>query len=142
MAMTERRRPSVAVGDTREAVVVDHLTRTQIVQYAGASGDYNPLHTDEPFATEVAGFPSVFGHGMLTMGATAIVLTDWFGAGRLRRYGVRFLKQVWPGDQLVARATIVDIRRDDDVDVADVEVTTVNQHGEVLLSGYAVAVLL
>jgi acyl dehydratase len=141
MAMTKRRRPGVAVGDSREVVVVEHLTRTQIVQYAGASGDYNPLHTDERFATEVAGFPSVFGHGMLTMGATARVLTDWFGNGSLRRYGVRFLKQVWPGDRLVARATVVDVRTEDGASVADVEVTTVNQHGEVLLSGYAVALL-
>jgi acyl dehydratase len=141
MAMTERRQPGVAVGDSREAVVVDHLTRTQIVQYAGASGDYNPLHTDEPFATEVAGFPSVFGHGMLTMGATAKVLTDWFGDASLRRYGVRFLTQVWPGDRLVARATVVDVRTEEGAAVADIEVTTVNQHGEVLLAGYAVAVL-
>ena len=55
------------VGDRREAVLVDNLTRTQIVQYAGASGDFNPLHTDEIFTTKVAGYPSVFGHGMLTM---------------------------------------------------------------------------
>jgi acyl dehydratase len=141
MAMTQHRQPSVAIGDSREAVVIDHLTRTQIVQFAGASGDYNPLHTDERFATEVAGFPTVFGHGMLTMGATAKVLTDWFGVGSLRRYGVRFVKQVWPGDRLVARATVVDVRTEAGADVADVEVTTVNQHGQVLLTGYAVATL-
>jgi len=43
------------VGDTREEVVIDNLTRTQLVMYAGASGDYNPVHTDEVFATKVAG---------------------------------------------------------------------------------------
>ena len=58
------------VGDTHEEVVVDNLSRTQIVQYAGASGDYNPLHTDEVFTTKVAKYPSVFAHGMLSMGLT------------------------------------------------------------------------
>ena len=67
----------VEVGDTRTLQVVDDLTRTQIVQYAGASGDYNPLHSDDKFTTEVAGYPSVFAHGMLTMGMTGRVLTDW-----------------------------------------------------------------
>ena len=50
--------------------------------YAGASGDYNPLHTDDKFATEVAGYPGVFAHGMLTMGMTGRMVTDWFGVGR------------------------------------------------------------
>ena len=63
-------------GQTFEAVVAENLSRTQIVQYAGASGDYNPLHTDEVFATQVAGYPSVFAHGMLTMGMTGRMLTD------------------------------------------------------------------
>ena len=56
------------VGDKKELLLVDDLTRTQIVQYAGASGDYNPLHSDDKFTTEVAGYPSVFAHGMLTHG--------------------------------------------------------------------------
>ena len=56
------------VGDSRTVVVVDDLTRTQIVMYAGASGDYNPLHSDDKFTKEIAGYPSVFAHGMLSMG--------------------------------------------------------------------------
>src|SRR5438270_622088 len=87
-------------------------------------GAYNPWDTDERYATEVAGYPSVFGHGMLTMGATATVLTDWFGDESLVRYGVRFLKQVWPGDTLVARATVVDVRPEDGAEVAEVEIVT------------------
>jgi acyl dehydratase len=93
----------VVVGDVHQAVVVDNLTRTQIVQYAGASGDYNPLLTDEVFATKVAGYPTVFAHGMLTMGMTGRMITDWVGDGRLTSFGVRFSRQVWPGDTLTAR---------------------------------------
>src|SRR5579871_4659021 len=94
------------VGDTHTERVAENLSRTQIVMYAGASGDYNPIHSDELFTREVAGYPSVFAHGMLTMGATGRVLTDWFGADHLTRYGVRFVNQVWPGDTLTATATV------------------------------------
>ncbi len=58
------------VGDSYEEVVIHDLSRTQIVMYAGASGDYNPVHSDELFTTKVAGYPSVFAHGMLSMGLT------------------------------------------------------------------------
>jgi acyl dehydratase len=125
----------VNVGDSRELALTDDLTRTQVVQYAGASGDYNPLHTDEPFAREVAGYPTVLAHGMLTMGMTGRLLTDWFGPDGLVRYGVRFRAQVWPGDALVARA-VVEAVRDDEVDLV---ITTVNQRGEVVLTGTATA---
>jgi acyl dehydratase len=121
-------------------VLVEDLTRTRIVQYAGASGDYNPLHTDEVFATRAAGFPSVMAHGMLTMGMTGRLLTDWFGAGRLVSYGVRFVGQVWPGDTLTATATVTTIREEDGGAVlADLTVAAHNQRGEVVLTGTATA---
>jgi acyl dehydratase len=129
----------VQAGDTRELVLVDDLTRTQIVQYAGASGDYNPLHTDEVFAREVAGYPGVFAHGMLTMGMTGRILTDWVGDGRLLQYGVRFVRQVWPGDTLTATATIDAVRADEDPPVAEISVVTANQDGVTVLTGHAVA---
>jgi acyl dehydratase len=129
----------VKVGDSQSQVVVDDLTRTQIVQYAGASGDYNPLHTDDRFTTEVAGYPSVFAHGMLTMGMTGRVLTDWFGVEGLTNYGVRFVKQVWPGDTLTATATVTAVRQEDGVTLADLTVETKNQDGDVVLSGTATA---
>jgi acyl dehydratase len=121
------------VGDTREAVLVDDLTRTQIVQYAGASGDYNPLHTDEVFATQVAGYPTVFAHGMLTMGMTGRLLTDWVAVERLASYGVRFVAQVWPGDTLTATATVEAV----DGGQADITLVTRNQRGENVLTGKA-----
>jgi acyl dehydratase len=127
------------VGTTRELVVVDGLTRTQIVQYAGASGDFNPLHTDEVYATEVAGYPSVFAHGMLTMAMTGRLLTDWLGADCLTELGVRFVGQVWPGDTLTARATVTAVRDTEAASFADFELSTVNQRGDTVLSGTASA---
>jgi acyl dehydratase len=133
------RASSLQVGQAFSATVVDGLTRTQIVQYAGASGDFNPLHTDEVYATRVAGYPSVFAHGMLTMGLTGRLLTDTAGDGRLVRYGVRFVKQVWPGDNLVATMTVTAQRgsEHDQEQEADVEIVTVNQAGEIVLTGNA-----
>jgi acyl dehydratase len=127
----------VKVGDKKELVLVDDLTRTQIVQYAGASGDYNPLHSDDKFTTEVAGYPSVFAHGMLTMGMTGRIITDWFGVESLKKYGVRFVKQVFPGDALTATAEVTDVRDEGGERVADVSVTTVNQDGDAVLTGAA-----
>jgi acyl dehydratase len=129
----------LAVGDVHSEVVVEDLKRTQIVQYAGASGDYNPLHTDEIFTTQVAGYPSVFAHGMLTMGMTGRMLTNYVGDGRLTKFGVRFTAQVWPGDDLTATATVAAIREEAGVPLVDLDVTTVNQDGTVVLSGQATA---
>ena len=130
---------AVGVGQTREVVLTEDLSRTQIVQYAGASGDYNPLHTDATYAQEVAGYPGVFAHGMLTMGMTGRVLTDWVGDGRLTAYGVRFTSQVWPGERLVTRLTVKGVRSDGDVDVVDLDVVTLNSEGVPVISGYATA---
>lgn len=127
------------VGDTHEEVVVDNLTRTQIVQYAGASGDYNPLHTDEVFTREIAGYPTVFAHGMLTMGLTGKMLTNYVGDGRLAKYGVRFVAQVWPGDTLTATAKVEEIREDGGEHFVDLSVTTVNQEGKPVVTGKATA---
>ena len=132
-------RSEINVGDTHEEVVVDNLTRTQIIQYAGTSGDYNPLHTDEIFTTKVAGYPTVFAHGMLSMGMTGKMLTNLVGDGRLTNYGVRFVAQVWPGDTLTAKATVEAIREEDGVSLVDLSVSTVNQDGAEVVKGSATA---
>jgi acyl dehydratase len=127
------------VGDKHSEVVVEDLKRTQIVMYAGASGDYNPVHTDEVFTTKVAGYPSVFAHGMLSMGLTGTMLTNYVGDGRLTRYGVRFTSQVWPGDTLTANAEVEGVREENGEKLVDLKVTTTNQDGVVVVSGYATA---
>lgn len=127
------------IGDSRTVVIVDDLTRTQIVMYAGASGDYNPLHTDDKFTQEIAGYPSVFAHGMLSMGMTGRVLTDWVGDGRLTKYGVRFTKQVFPGATLTTTATVEAIRNEGGTNFADFSVVTVDQDGDPVVTGSATA---
>jgi acyl dehydratase len=126
-------------GQEFTAVLVEDLKRTQIVQYAGSSGDYNPVHTDEVFAKQVAGYPGVFAHGMLTMGMTGKMLTDLVGDGRLLSFGGRFTAQVWPGDDLSSTAKVEAVRDVDGEKVVDLTVATSNQDGVVVFSGQATA---
>ena len=130
---------NLKVGDVHTARLVEDLKRTQIVQYAGTSGDYNPLHSDEIFTTKVAGYPSVFAHGMLTMGMTGKLLTDTVGDGNLRKYGVRFTIQVFPGDTLDATATVKRVFEENGEKRVEFDVSTVNQNGQEVLKGYAEA---
>ncbi|HEX3714711.1 MAG TPA: MaoC/PaaZ C-terminal domain-containing protein [Trebonia sp.] len=132
----------LAVGQTFETVVVTDLKRTQIVQYAGASGDYNPLHTDEVYATMIAGYPSVFAHGMLTMGLTGQAIVGLVGAESLLRFGVRFTAQVRPGDTLTVPSSVTRIDEGDGGPVAEFSVSTValsaaDGEGREVVSGYA-----
>jgi acyl dehydratase len=130
---------NVKVGDTFSEEVCCNLSRTQIVQYAGASGDYNPLHSDEVYTTEKAGYPSVFAHGMLTMGMTGKMLTNYVGDGRLTRFGVRFTSQVFPGATLTATATITAIHEENGTHIAELDVVTTDEAGTKVLTGQAAA---
>jgi acyl dehydratase len=133
------RASQLKIGDTHSEVVASNLTRTQIVQYAGASGDYMPLHTDEVYAREVAGYPTVFAHGMLSMGATGRMLTNWVGDGRLTEYSARFTRQVWSGDDLTATATVTAIDNIEGQHFVQLDVVTVNQNGQEVINGKATA---
>ncbi|MDA3040070.1 MAG: MaoC/PaaZ C-terminal domain-containing protein [Actinomycetota bacterium] len=133
------RASEVSVGHRFEVVVIENLTRTRIVQYAGVSGDYNPIHTDERFATEAAGYPSVFAHGMLTMGLTGTALTSLVGIGRLTDFGARFAAQVWPGDTLTGAFEVTGIRSDAESALVDLSMTVTNQDGRNVLTGSATA---
>ena len=124
---------SVEAGKTVETVLVEDLKRTTIVQYAGASGDYNPLHSDELFTTKVAGYPSVFAHGMLTMGMTGRLVTDLVGAENVTSFGGRFTSQVFPGDTLTGKLVVDSV----DDGVAQMTVTTPTQDCVVVFAGKA-----
>jgi len=129
----------ISQGD--EAASVSHaLTRTDLVAYAGASGDLNPMHTDE-VAAVAAGLPSVFGHGMFSMGLLGRVLTDWAGVGNLAEYRVRFTKQTWPGEVLSTRIVVTGKRESDGRKLVTADVQLHNQDGEIKLSGSAAVVV-
>jgi acyl dehydratase len=129
----------IAVGDTQREEFPP-LTRTMFVRYAGASGDFNPMHHDDTIATQV-GNPSVFGHGMLTMGLAARVIKDWFGPESIRKFRVRFAKQVWPGDVLTCVAQVTGKRDEDGEHLVDLDVTVENQNGDKAITGSATAAL-
>jgi len=141
-AMTTVRTPpsydELNVGDEAPPLVVENLTRTHFVRYAGASGDFNPMHHDDTIATKV-GNPSVFGHGMLTAGLMARVLKDWFGPEALRRFQVRFSKQVWPGDTITFTAKVTGKREVGGKKLVDLATTATNQDGVEVLTGTASA---
>lgn len=132
---------SLKVGDTHEAVVIDTVTRTHIVKYAGAGGDFNPLHHDDTVAQSLGGYPSVFAHGMFSTGLTGRMLTDWLGPVALKKFGVRFTKQVWPGDTLTSRGEVTSIAEEGGERVATIRVVTVNQDGDSVVEGEAIAMV-
>src|SRR3954451_9204324 len=129
----------VSEGD--EAPEVSHeLTRTDLVQYAGASGDFNPMHHDEVKA-QASGLPSVFGHGMFSMGFLAAAINDYVGVGNLTQYSVRFVKQTWP-DNVLSTAIVVKAKRNEGGEnLVDMEVSLNNQAGQPVVSGEATAAL-
>jgi acyl dehydratase len=114
------------------------LTRTDLVRYAGASGDFNPMHHDEIKAT-AAGQPSVFGHGMLSMGFLATALTGFVGIGNVAEFSVRFAKQTWPGEELVTKITVTGIRQEGSRHLVDLDVRLANADGEEKVLGSASA---
>jgi acyl dehydratase len=113
-------------GQEFQETVVEGVQRLQLVMYAGASGDFNPIHTDEP-AAMAAGHPSVFAHGMLTMGVTGRALTNLVGDGRVRKFGGRFTSQVWPGDNLTVHMTVEGVHDENGEKLADFKISTRNQ---------------
>ncbi len=129
----------VKVGD--EAPVLTHtLTRTDLVKYAGASGDFNPMHHDE-VAAKAAGQPSVFGHGMFSMGMLGSALTDYVGVGNVRRYQVRVARQTWPDEVLSTAIVVTGKREEHGQRLVDLSVTLSNAEGENKVVGEATAVL-
>ena len=136
MGERKLRYDDVQVGDTAPAI--DHeLTRTDLVMYAGASGDFNPMHHDE-VAAQAAGLPSVFGHGMFSAGLLATAITNYVGMGNLASYRMRFTKQTWPGEVLSTNVAVIEKRPGNEIVL---ECVLVNQDGEAKLQAEAVAVL-
>lgn len=124
----------VTEGAELPAFVVENLSRTDIVKYAGASGDFNPIHHDEAFAKS-AGYPTVFAHGMLSAGFLGKCVTDFVGAANLRKYSVAFRAQVWPGDTLTFGGKVTKKLDAAGEKRIEGELVAKNQKGEVVITG-------
>ena len=134
----------VAVGEELPPLVKGPIEQIQLTRYAGASGDFNPIHQDHEFA-KAAGMGDVFAHGMLSMGFLAQSVTDWFGVGTVRKLGVRFAALVRLGDVITCRGNVVAKRPPKDGDgpvLVDLELWAENQKGEKVITGKATAALL
>ena len=127
----------VSVGDDLPPLVKGPIKQIQLTRYAGASGDFNPIHQDDEFARE-AGMGGVFAHGMLSMGFVAQALTDWAGAGSVRKLGVRFAGLVRLNDTVTCRGRVLAKTSKDDTHDVEVEVWAENQNGEKVVTGRAV----
>jgi acyl dehydratase len=132
----------VQPGHEMPPLVKPPIQQIQLTRYAGASGDFNPIHQDDAFA-RAAGMGGVFAHGMLSMGFVAQAATDWAGVGRVRKISVRFAALVRLGDVITCRGTVLEKRPtgaggDHDVEL---ELWAENQKGEKVVTGRATVTL-
>ena len=130
----------VNIGDELPPLLKGPIQQIQLTRYAGASGDFNPIHQDGEFA-ESAGMGGVFAHGMLSMGFVAQALTDWAGASRVTRLGVRFAALVRLKDVVTCRGRVVGKSSKDDRHLVELEIWADNQRGEKVVTGRATVTL-
>jgi acyl dehydratase len=119
------------VGYQFDSLQKEEITHTQLVRYAGASGDFNPIHTVVPFA-EKAGLGGVIAHGMMIMGFTGQAIGNWFPIKNLTKYSVRFKAMTKPGEKIEINGSIVD----ETEDLWICEARAVNEHGEVKVQAH------
>jgi acyl dehydratase len=124
------------VGDSLPEVTFGPVQRTTLARYAGASGDYNPIHIDIDFARD-AGLRDVFAHGMLSMAQIGRVVTDWAGIARVRSIGVRFAALTQIGDVLSCKGQIVERFNFDGVTLLRIELSALIQNGDTTVVGEA-----
>ena len=133
----------IEIGHEMPSLAKGPIRQIQLTRYAGASGDFNPIHQDAAFA-KAAGMGDVFAHGMLSMGFVAQSVTDWLGVGSVRKLGVRFAALVRFGDVVTCRGKVVAKRPPKDGDgpwLVDLELWAENQKGEKVITGKATAAL-
>lgn len=126
----------VSVGDDLPPLVKEAVSRVQLARYAGASGDFNPIHLDEPYA-QAAGMGGVIAHGMLSLAFLGQIVTGWAGAASLVRIEARFKSIVRPGDVVTVRATVTEMNSSDRT--VRLRLWCENQDGATVTEGAAVA---
>ena len=130
----------VNVGQALPDLVKGPIQQIQLTRYAGASGDFNPIHQDDEFA-KAAGMGGVFGHGMLTMGFVAQCVTDWAGAGSVKKIGVRFAGLVRLKDTITCKGRVLAKSAKGGVHLIELALSAENQKGEKVVTGTATVAL-
>jgi len=123
----------ITVGMTLGPLEKPAITTRQLVEYAGASGDFNRIHYDEPFA-KAGGFPSVIAHGMLSMAFFGQLLTDRFGVAAVERLSTRFKAVTFPGDVITVSGEVTEVAKTHTV----IKLIAKNAAGVVTLEGSAI----
>ena len=130
----------VQVGDAIPKLVKSPVSHLQLVRYAGASGDFNPLHTD-PKIGELIGVGGIIAHGMLIMGFVGQLLSDYVGPTTLRKFDVRFKGMTRLGDVITCTGTITEkYETDAEARIAG-KVQATDQNGEMKVAGTFIAAL-
>lgn len=127
----------INVGDEITSITKPPITEVQLVKYAGASGDYNPIHTVHHFA-ERAGLGGVIAHGMLSMGFAGEHVTKWIGEeGDLKRLKVRFTSMTRPGDVVTLKGTVTDKKSDGGENLVECDIWIEKEDGTKTIVGDA-----
>lgn len=131
---------SIEIGDSLPAFEMAPISRLSLALYCGASGDHNPIHVDSDFVKS-AGMPDVIAHGMLSMAWLGRLLTNWVDQPAIRELSVRFISITHVGERITCAGKVVEKFRQDGQACVRIDVTTVNQGGQVKLAGQALVVL-
>ena len=125
---------NVRVGDELPAMAKSPVDRVQLARFAGATNDFNPLYVDEVHAKSL-GMPSVYAPSLLGMSFLGQLVGDWARGATLKKFTVKFIKMLWPGDTLVCKGRVSDRHGDGGKYFVELDVWAENQKGELVLKG-------
>ena len=138
MAVTTLKYEDLQVDQQLESMKKEAITKVQLVKYAGASGDFNPLHTDDAFAQKI-GMDGVIAHGMLVMGFLGQYIQELVGASaEIKKFNMRFGAMTRPDDEITCSGTVAEIYEQDGRKYAVFELQAEKAPGKVVGSGKAV----
>jgi acyl dehydratase len=118
------------VGESVQEIQLEPVSRIDLIKYAGASGDFNPIHTIDEEAKK-AGLPGIIAHGMWTMGNLAKLFTPYYEEGFVKDYSIRFKNMVFLNDVITLQATLKEVNEPN----LRFQVQAVNQNGNEVLKG-------
>lgn len=140
MSADSRILKNVKVGDRLPPLSKAPIDRTQLVKYAGASGDFNRIHFEEEFA-KGAGYPSVIAHGMLSMAFLGQLAAGWAGPQAVRKIRARFKAVTYPGDVVTCHGEVTAVRDEGGARIVEVKLWAETKPGMVTVEGSATLVV-